>query len=390
MIKVLNIAQFIPIKGLQLDNDISLKIYSDLYNAYGIQSEFIKPVESVPKWQSYLKNSSKIRREIFSRTDYFNSKYNIKIHFYKGTSPIIDLIPFDTDFLLPLQFNCYNKFLINLIKTYGPHLIHAHSIHPDSYYAYELFKKTNIPYILTIRGSLSKVYYSKAGREILKYASTITTPSHALWSKMDDKYAVELLPHGIDDIWFNGKKKEFSSGILRLVTVSRLLKMKNIQIVLKAVARLINEGYKITYDIIGDGDYLASLINLTNDLNLNGFVRFHGFQNAEYMVNVYQNTDIFVMLSYPETFGRSYFEAAAQGLYIIGAKNTGAYGHLTESEAVFIDIDEFQLIETLKRIDSNEFYSKTSRIAAKINEFRNSKIIDKYYKIISGIVKSPE
>ena len=386
MTKVLNIAQFIPIDKLQLDNDISLKIYSNLYEFYKIDSEFVKPVGNIPKWQSALRKSSKIRREIYNRTDYYDAKYNIKVHFYKDTFPIINLVPFNTSFLLPAQFRHYNKYLFDLVHNYVPDLVHAHSIYPDGYYALELYKKTGVPYIITIRGQLSKFYFSKTGIQTLKNASAITTPSHFLWSNLKDRYSVELLPHGIDEIWYNGKDKEFHSDRLRLVTVSRLLEMKNIQVVIRAIAILVKEGYKVSYDIIGDGNYRENLLKLVNDLNLQEFVRFHGFQEPEYMKNIYHNTDIFVMLSFPETFGRSFFEAAAQGLYIIGARNTGAYGHLSESEATFIDIDENQLVEALKRINKNEFFQKTSECAAKIRDFQNSKIIDRYYNIISGIV----
>jgi len=390
MIKVLNIASFIPIKELELDNDISLKIYSDLSKTYAIKSEFVKPVSNIPKWAAFIKKSLKIRREIFSRKDYFDTKYNLKIHFYRDTLPFINKLPFNTDFLLPLQYKIYKKFLKDLIISYQPDLIHSHSICPDSYYAMELFREFNIPYILTIRGSRSGFYFSKQGQEILRNASAITSPDHRVFLSLKQEFPIELIPHGIDDFWYNENKKIFNSDKYRLVTVSRLLEMKNIQIVLKAVARLLQEGYQVTYDIIGDGYFRENLTSLAEELSIMKNVRFHGFQDAEYIRDIYKDTDIFVMLSYPETFGRSYFEASAQGLYIIGVKNTGAYGHLTDSEAIFIDIDELQLVEAIKSINSDEFYLKTSRAGIKVNELRNSMIIEKYYKIISRVIASDQ
>jgi len=233
---------------------------------------------------------------------------------------------------------------------------------------------------------VSKIYYSKTGKDILNNASSITTPSFDLWTALGKDHNIQLLPHGIEDIWFSGKKKNIDPGRYRLVTVARLLKMKNIQIVLEAIAGLIKDGFRITYDIIGGGDYYESLVNITNRLNLTDFVRFHGYRNQQYIRDIYNNVDIYVMLSYPETFGLSFFEAAASGLYIIGAKNTGAYGHLNDSEATFIDPDEKQLMNAIKKIDKHEFDNKTFRMREKINEFENDRILRRYFEILKGAI----
>ena len=385
MIKVLNIAQFIPVEGLRPDNNISLKIYSDLSSRYRIHSEFVKPVGRTLKLIQLLKRSSKIRRDIFSQIDYVDKKYGIKISFYKDKFPLINRVPVKTNFLLPLEYKFYRHFLLDMVRTYQPDIIHAHSIDPDAYYAFKLSEEFSIPYILTLRGTYSSIYDSCRVKKILKNASSITTPNYTLWSLLKMQCNIELLPHGIDNIWFNENQKIFNSDSLRLVTVSRLLEMKNIPVVLKAVARLIAEGFIVTYDIVGDGEFREKLEGLTNELRIGEFVTFHGFRNAEYIRQIFNNTDIFVMLSYPETFGLSYFEAAAQGLYIIGVWNTGAYGHFTEKEATFIDIDENQLIDVLKNINNREFAKKTSRMRSKVSNFSNSRIIERYYEILIGL-----
>ena len=272
------------------------------------------------------------------------------------------------------MFKYYSNSLLETVYTYKPDLIHAHSILPDGYYSLKLAERLNLPYILTIRGSFNKIYNSKMASEVLKNASAITTPNHNLWDKLGRVYKIELLPHGIDDIWFKGEDKTSSTGILRLVTVSRLLKQKNIQIVIKSIARLISEGYHIHYDIVGNGNYRVFLERLTKKLGLSEFVRFHGFQNADYIRKLYSQTDIFVMLSYPETFGLSFFEAAAMGLYIVGVEKTGAHGHLTEYEASFVEINEIQLADLIKKLDINEMKIKSERAKRKVEEFRNSKI----------------
>ena len=386
MVKVLNIAQFVPVEGLYPDNDISLKTYSDLNKYYGVSCEFVKPVGNITKMAALLRNSSKIRRGLYFGKAYFDRKHNIRVHFFRDTFTFINRVPFDTGFLLPLEFKIYGKALFDIVEGYKPDLIHAHSIFPDAYYAKRISERFNLPFIVTVRGTHSKIYKSETGRRILKSAASVTTPSYSLREKLSKDYGVELLPHGIEAEWFNKKKKSFSPDKIRLATVCRLLKMKNIQVVLKSVSRLVSEGYNVVYDIIGEGDFRNDLEALTRHLDLAGIVRFHGHQDADYIRKVYENSDIFVMLSYPETFGISYFEAAAMGLYIVGVKGTGSYGYFNDDEASFIDIDEQQLTDLLKGLSVKEMETRSARAMEKSRMFHNHQIIERYFNIIKSSI----
>jgi len=386
MVKVLNIAQFVPVEGLYPDNDVSLKTYSDLNKYYGVSCEFVKPVGHITKMAAILRKSSKIRRSLYFGKAYFDRKHKIKVHFYRGTFPFINRIPFDTGFLLPFELKIYGKALFDLVEEYKPDLIHAHSIFPDAYYAMRISERYNLPYIVTVRGTYTKKYHSGTGRRILSGAASVTTPSYSLWEKLSKDYGIELLPHGIEEEWFNKKRRSFSPDKIRLTTVCRLLKMKNIHVVLRSVSRLINEGYNVVYDIIGEGDFRIDLIALTRRLGLAEVVRFHGHQDADYIRKVYENSDIFVMLSYPETFGISYFEAAAMGLYIVGVKGTGSYGYFNGDEASFIDIDEQQLTDLLKGLSVKEMETRSARAMEKSRMFHNHQIIERYFNIIKSSI----
>jgi hypothetical protein len=91
------------------------------------------------------------------------------------------------------------------------------------------------------------------------------------------------------------------------------------------------------------------------------------------------------LLSYPETFGRVYFEAAAQGLVLIGRKGTGIDGYFDSKEAFIIKPTIAETMKVLLEVNNNVFNEMTFKSRNKILDFRNDKIIKRYYNIISGL-----
>lgn len=386
ILKILNIASFIPINGFPPENDISLKIYADLRKSYGIESEFVKPVSHIPNWLACLKGSLRQRRRIISNKDYIDANHNIRVHFFSSSLPLANRLPFDTKFLKPLEYAFYRDSLEQKVRAFGPHIIHAHSVFPDGYYAMKLSEKFSIPYILTVRGLFDDRYKNTLVKKVLKNAFKLTTPSYSLYAALKDNYNVELLPHGIDDFWYTTEKKHYSREPIKLITVSRLLEMKNIQTILHSIAELKHEGIAVEFSIVGDGEYKKELERLVKELAITDCVIFHGWLTSEKIMEVYRNHHIFIMLSYPETFGRVYFEAAAQGLLIIGVKDTGAYGHFSNEEAFFIDIDKEQVKETLKNLTPEVFDKKAALLRKKVLEYENASIIKRYYNIINSSI----
>ncbi|MFC4871567.1 glycosyltransferase family 4 protein [Negadavirga shengliensis] len=386
-LSVLNFASFIPVSGLPQENDISIKIYADLKSRYGVESEFYKPVPHIPSWMGKLTPELKKRQRIFSSNTYRDVKYGIKVNFPRFNMPFQNKLSIQSHKLAKLDYLLYGRQIEKSMEGNVPDLLHGHALFPDGYIVYRLSKKFDIPYILTVRGGYTDRYITPTGKTVMASASYITTPSYRLYDALSSHYShkLNLLPHGLDDEWFESLPKKMEQGKLRLVTVSRLLAMKNIQTVIQALPVLRAKGYDVIYHIIGDGDYERGLKQLAADLGVQDAVLFHGFRDASYIRQIYKETDVFVMLSYPETFGRVYFEAAAQGLYVIGVKDTGAHGYLTDEEGNFINIDKNQLVSVLTDLTPEIFALKTKKSKEKMLRFKNDFIIEKYYRIIQNI-----
>ncbi len=142
----------------------------------------------------------------------------------------------------------------------------------------------------------------------------------------DEIEAKEFFENKIE-LWKNKK-------VVNILTVSLLQKLKNIDINLKALSKLKYKNWK--YTIIGDGEERNYLKNLVEELNLKDKVDFLGMKKREEVLKYMKDSDIFTMVSAPETFGLAYLEAMAKGNIIVGAKGWGIDGIIKDGQNGFL------------------------------------------------------
>ncbi|ESU22158.1 hypothetical protein FEDK69T_21340 [Flavobacterium enshiense DK69] len=115
------------------------------------------------------------------------------------------------------------------------------------------------------------------------------------------------------------------SDVFRIVSVSRLEAVKNIESILKSVSRLVSENINVEYVIVGEGAQRSSLENLVAQLGIKDNVTFAGFQNNPYPF--LQQSDLYVLSSYTEGFSNSLAEAMYSGTPSLSTK-VGAAGDI--------------------------------------------------------------
>ncbi len=173
-----------------------------------------------------------------------------------------------------------------------------------------------------------------------------TTPVYR--ERLINKYAVSdrkilLLPNFIDLQRFesiatsrqseqiNQKSSSFKteSQNIVLLTVSRLIAWKGIEICLEAVSHL--EDLPISLRIVGKGapNYELSLRELAQRLGVSERVEFRGGVPPSQIAEEYRTADIFVLASYFEAFGIVLVEAMAAGVPIV-ATNGGGIPYVVE------------------------------------------------------------
>jgi len=194
-------------------------------------------------------------------------------------------------------------------------------------------------------------------RTIYNRADLVITPSMTLQRALQDNgvtVPVVHLSNGIDTSIIRPKESYAPTG--RLLHAGRLGHEKNVDVVLKAFARLLEDHPGFTLDILGDGPARESLVRLAERLGISGSVRMGGFIDRRALGRVYRNFDAFVTASTIETQGIVLLEAMAAGLPVVGVRALaipelvidGRDGLLVEPG----DVEE--LAEALSRVMSDQ------------------------------------
>ena len=192
-----------------------------------------------------------------------------------------------------------------------------------------------------------------------------------------------------------GPRTILEGDVARLISVSNLHEGKGIDLTVRALAQLREQGVdRWHYTIVGDGYERSGLEKLVTDLALGDQVRFAGAVAHEAVADYLGRADIFVLPSWREAFGIAYLEAMACGLAVIGVKGQGAAefirhgenGFLVEPKSVndlamqirdLVDAPEWarQIAEAGRRTASEDFNweKHASRVASLYREMVDEK-----------------
>jgi len=223
------------------------------------------------------------------------------------------------------------------ILSFKPDLIHAHTLFSDGVLAYEIYKKYSIPYIIAVRSTDTnsflkyKRWLKGLGREILNNSERVIFISPSLQSQIVDIYGQGIInksliiSNGIDKVFFKENiKPKIISNNPSLLYVGTFIKRKN---VLTLTNFAIMHGYQL--NIVGKKGKQEKKILSKAQTHKN--IHYLGsLNNINDLIQVYRNSDIFIMPSYNETFGLVYPEALSQGTPIIYSKGTGIDGIFKE------------------------------------------------------------
>lgn len=141
-----------------------------------------------------------------------------------------------------------------------------------------------------------------------------------------------------------------------LLTVSRLEKEKNIDVLIRSMVSIENA----TLHIVGDGKERQKLTKLVEELNLGNKVVFEGLhQDISFF---YKQADLYIQASSYEGFGMSLLEAGLHGLPII-TTDVGLIGFELPNDSVFV-AGHFEFTEKIKALLGN--LSERERLSERV------------------------
>lgn len=233
----------------------------------------------------------------------------------------------------------------------------------------------------TVLSSLKySIYFKNRLKKALKNSTLIGARNEFLAKKMGANF---ILPSFVDSEKIV-EKKTFYKDKLKIITLSKLIKRKNINLVIEALK---NVDFDFEYSIYGDGKERSKLEKLIKKYNLKDKIKIYSHIKHDLIWEKLDENDVFILPSVNETFGISYLEALARGLIVIGTKGTGIDGIIKNNENGYLIEPKIQEIkEVLEKINSIEKEEIAKKSLLNIQNYTREKIMNKYNEIIKKIL----
>ena len=295
--------------------------------------------------------------------------------------------------------------IIKIVSEINPDVIRTFNPLIQGWIATKCSKELNIPLVLSIHGEFDRFRNMIKKQNFKQYLKLIYT------SKFVEPYVIRnadrvicvckvVIPYAkkygaksIDLIYnkvslkkFYPKPKENETPVI--ITVGRLIKQKNHEIILNAIRSL-----NVKLIIIGDGEDYGRLVNIVNKLGINENVSFHRNVPNSQINQFYQNADIFVlaMRTDLESLPIPILEAMATGLPVIIPKSK-----LIELEddlgkgVIRVENKPEEFSKAIKKIlkDSKLYEKLSHEVLVKINDFNGDIMEEKESKLYFEIIKN--
>jgi glycosyltransferase involved in cell wall biosynthesis len=244
-------------------------------------------------------------------------------------------------------------------------MVHAFFGFPTGWLCYRTADK--LPYIISLRGSdvpgynirLGLDYKLTAGlfRKIWSSASAVVANSSGLRNlalEFIPSLDIAVIPNGIDTEKFYPVEMQHPGKPMKLLTVSRLIERKRIDLLIKAVSMAKDMGLDVCLNIAGEGNLGGELRKLSRELNVSEKIFFLGRIPSEKMPQIYRENDVFLMSSSHEGMSNAMLEAMASGLPIITTQCEGVEELITDNGIVTERADAGLFAEALKKLMQND------------------------------------
>ena len=360
--------------------------------------------EQVLSLKEHILNVGVIHIKLFSFLNFsklrllpdFNYESDNGINTFRIT--YIKLVVFSEYFKIKL-IKCLGLFYFKkYIKIYGkPDVIHCHNFHYAAYISELIFDRYQIPFVITEHDSR---FFTNNLKFNLKDISRIANKA-SLCLAVSSKFC-DLLTHKIPNspfwhvhhnivskIFFEENMNLSKKDAFVFISIGRLIKHKNVDLVLKSF-KIFNDKYPSSIlKIVGDGPEMNFLKDEVFKLKITNNVVFLGELSRREVVDELKHSHIFVSGSIYETFGVVFIEALAQGLPVLSTPCEGVFDIVNDqngiiissitpsdmSKAMFLIFDNFDNFNKRQIIDECQF--KFSE------ETQSKRLIEYYQKVIN-------
>lgn len=297
------------ISGYSIRTHNILKFQNKAINAFALtdlNAYYKSPYEIIDN-VIYFQYPKDIGYKILSRSKFLNRRVVKKLYYRFNT------------LLLKRQI----ALLRRLVKRYNIDLIHAHSVIDFGKIGLKVAREFQIPFIFEIRGFMEYTYvalrtFEKNSRnfykiqrkrtKLAKNSDLIITLGKNMKKELmrlnSSNKKIKIIPNGIDTSKLkpiptnnNLKDKLGLNGKLVLGYIGSIRPIEGIEILIKSIKILNEEGYKLNLLLVGKTlkSYFHKLANLSESLKILDQIKYVGPVSHEIIKNYYSIVDIIII-----------------------------------------------------------------------------------------------
>lgn len=147
---------------------------------------------------------------------------------------------------------------------------------------------------------------------------------------------ITVIPNGVDLEFYSPDPSEPRYSEPTLLYLGRLKRYKRIDLILRALARLREEGVTARLIIAGQGDYAEELRRLRDELGLEADVEMPGFVSEEEKRRYFRKAWVHLLTSPKEGWGITNLEAAACGTPTVASDSPGLRDSVVDGVTGFL------------------------------------------------------
>lgn len=149
-------------------------------------------------------------------------------------------------------------------------------------------------------------------------------------------------------------KPSFRDGIPRILVVANLIQIKGVDLLLKSLAILKDQGREFQLMVVGDGPERNKLTELALQLNLTAVTTFYGLRDRNEVAGLMKTADMLALTSLWENQPVVILEALASGLPVLSSRIAGIPEVLTPMCGRMVEPgDIYSICENLKLLLDN-------------------------------------
>jgi glycogen(starch) synthase len=175
------------------------------------------------------------------------------------------------------------------------------------------------------------------------HADRVIAVSRYMKNQLVEKYSIpedkiDVVHNSINPEEYSGERLSFGLDQKVVLFLGRLTLQKGPDYFLRAAKKVLEVDRNVRFVVVGTGDMLPQLIDMSINMGISSDVIFTGFQES--IEEYYRMADLYVMPSVSEPFGITALEAMASGAPVIVSKQSGVREAVKHKLSVdFWDVD---------------------------------------------------